>query len=125
MLFIYFQRGEGREKERERNINVWLLLKHLLLGTRPTTQACAQTGNLTSDPLVLRPALSPLSHTSQGSNLNSLISCRVEHLFTFLLAIWVSCTTNFLFISPLSIYLTIYLSFIFLVSLIIHIIFSW
>ena len=28
--------------------------------------ACALTGNHTSDPLVLRPVLSPLNHTSQG-----------------------------------------------------------
>ena len=49
----------------ERNINVWLLLTHLL-GTWPTTQACALTGNPTSDPLICRPALNPLSHTSQG-----------------------------------------------------------
>ena len=34
ILFIYFlERGEGREKERERNINVWLLLTQPLLGT--------------------------------------------------------------------------------------------
>ena len=38
-----------------------------LLGTWPTTQACALTGNPTSDPLVCRPELSPLSHTSQGT----------------------------------------------------------
>ena len=36
------------------------------LGTWPTTQACAMIGNRTSDPLVCRLALSPLSHTSQG-----------------------------------------------------------
>ena len=35
-------------------------------GTWPTTQACAPTGNRTSDPLVCRPGLNPLSHTSQG-----------------------------------------------------------
>ena len=29
-------------------------------------QACALTGNRTCDPLVHRPELSPLSHTSQG-----------------------------------------------------------
>ena len=41
ILFIYFlERGEGREKERERNINVWLPLTYPLLGTWPTTQAC-------------------------------------------------------------------------------------
>ena len=32
------------------------------------TQACALTGNLTSDPLVCRPVLNPPSHTSQGYN---------------------------------------------------------
>ena len=37
-----------------------------LVGTWPTTQACALTGNRTSDPLVCRLALNPLSYTSQG-----------------------------------------------------------
>ena len=36
------------------------------VGTWPTTQACALTGNQTSDLSVHRPALNPLSHTSQG-----------------------------------------------------------
>ena len=49
------------------NINVWLPLARPLLGTWPTTQACALTGNQTCDPMVCRPALNPLSHTSQGS----------------------------------------------------------
>ena len=66
MLFIYFERGEGREKERERNINVWLPLTCPLLGTWPTTQACVLSGNWTGNPLVLRLALNPLSHKSQG-----------------------------------------------------------
>ena len=61
------ERGEGREKERERNISVWLPLMCPPLGTWPTTQACALTGNGTGDPLVRRPVLSPLSHTSQGA----------------------------------------------------------
>ena len=51
---------------RERNINVWLPLEYPLLGTWPTTQAGALNGNGTCDPLVGRPALNPLSHTSQG-----------------------------------------------------------
>ena len=55
-----------RDTERERNISVWLPLVHPQLGTRPTTQACALTGNQTSDPLVHRLSLNPLSHTSQG-----------------------------------------------------------
>ena len=46
---------EGREKERERNINVWLPLTHPLLGTWPATQACALTGNPDSNCLVHRP----------------------------------------------------------------------
>ena len=48
------------------HINVWLPLEHSLLETWPATQACALTGNQTGNPLVHRPALSPLSHTIQG-----------------------------------------------------------
>ena len=65
-IYLFSERGEGREEERERNINVQLPLTRPLLGTWPATQACALTGNRTSDPLVCRPALNPLSHTSQG-----------------------------------------------------------
>ena len=77
--FIYFIfRGEGRKKERETNINVWLPLV-CLLGTWPATQARALTGNQTRDPVVHRPVLSPVSHTSQGGNVflwqNSWFSC--------------------------------------------------
>ena len=59
---------EGREKERERNTNVWLPLACPQLGNWPATQACVLTGNQTTDPLVCRPALNPLSHTSQGNS---------------------------------------------------------
>ena len=62
----FLDRREGREKERERNINVWLLLTCCVLGTWPPTQACALPGNWTNDLLVHRLALNPLSHTSQG-----------------------------------------------------------
>ena len=64
-LFIFIERGR-RDKDRESNINVWLPLTGLLLGTQPTTQACAQTGNWTSNVSVHRLALNPLSHTRQG-----------------------------------------------------------
>ena len=47
ILFIFRERG--REKERERNISVWLPLLCPLLGTWPATQACALTGNRTGD----------------------------------------------------------------------------
>ena len=38
----------------------------LILGTWPATQACALTGNRTSDPLIHRPAHNALSHASQS-----------------------------------------------------------
>ena len=45
--FIYFLfREEEREKQRERNINVWLPLVRPLLGTWPESQACALTLSL-------------------------------------------------------------------------------
>ena len=66
-IYLFLESGEGREKERERNISVWLLLTCFPLGSWPTTQECALTGNRTDDPLVCRPAPNPLSHTSQGS----------------------------------------------------------
>ena len=65
-LFLFLERGEEREKGRERKINVWLLFVCPLLGPWPATQACALTGNQTGDPLVFRQALNPLSHTSRG-----------------------------------------------------------
>ena len=52
-FFIFRERG--REGEREGNVHVWLPLKHPLLGTWPTTQACALTRNRTSNPLVCSP----------------------------------------------------------------------
>ena len=64
-IFLFLEKGEGREKERERN-NVWLPLIRPQLGTWPITQACALTENRTSDPLVHRLVLNPPSHTSQG-----------------------------------------------------------
>ena len=51
----------------EKNIKVWLPLVHPQVGTWPATQACALTGNRTSDPLVHRLALNPLSYTSQAN----------------------------------------------------------
>ena len=38
-IFLFLERGVGREKERERNID------QLPLACQPTTQACALTGN--------------------------------------------------------------------------------
>ena len=66
MFYLFIFRKRGVEGEREGNISVYLPLARPLLGTWPATQACALTGNQTSDPLVHRPALNPLSHTCQG-----------------------------------------------------------
>ena len=68
LRIVFIFRREGKEKERERNINVWLPLAFPLLGTWPTKQACAPTGNWTRNPLLCRPAVNPLNHTSQGIN---------------------------------------------------------
>ena len=51
-IYLFLERGEGRNIEWERNINVWLPLTRPSVGTRPTTQACALTGNQTGEPLV-------------------------------------------------------------------------
>ena len=64
--YSFIFRGKGRGKDRERNIKVWFPLVCPLLRSWPATQACALTGNWTSDSLIHRPALNPLSHTSQG-----------------------------------------------------------
>ena len=60
-IYLFLERREGKEKERERNINVWLPPVCSLLRAWPTNQACALTGNQTSNPLVYRPVLNPLS----------------------------------------------------------------
>ena len=65
ILFILFlERGEGWEKERERegNIQVWLPLTCPLLGTWPATQARAPTGNQ----MLCRTTLNQLSYIGQG-----------------------------------------------------------
>ena len=66
-LFILPQRG--REGEREGEKHQCVLASHVplpLLGTWPATQACALAGKRTRNPSVCRPALSALSHISQG-----------------------------------------------------------
>ena len=64
-LFIFRERGREGERGRETSM-CGCLSRAPSLGTWPATQACALTGNWTSDPLLLRPVLNPLSYTSQG-----------------------------------------------------------
>ena len=63
-LFIFREGKGGRKRGRERPMCGCLSLTPLL-GTWPETHSCALTGNRTGDPLVHRPVLNPLSHTSQ------------------------------------------------------------
>ena len=65
-IYLFVERGKGREKERERNINVWLPLAHPPLGTWPTAQACALDWESNRRPFNSQASTQPLSHTSQG-----------------------------------------------------------
>ena len=66
-LFIFRQRGREGEREGEKHQCVVVSCTPPTGNlTRHATQAHALTGNRTSDPLVLRPALNPLSHATQG-----------------------------------------------------------
>ena len=59
----------------------WSLECHPSLGTWSATQACALIGNRTGNPLVRRPALNPLRHTSQGKNALALNLRRINSFF--------------------------------------------
>ena len=89
-IYLFLERGEGREKEREININLWLPLMCPQLGTWPITQACALIGNRTGDTLVHRSALNPLRHTIQGCFLyfvSSSLNVSIFHI-TWLDTFW-------------------------------------
>ena len=79
-FYLFTFRQRGREGEREGNISVWLPLRRPLLGTWPATQTCSLTGDQTGNPLLCRPALNALSHTSQEemasfTSWNIIITC--------------------------------------------------
>ena len=72
ILFIYFlQRQQGREKEKERNIDVWKVHRPAASLMAPISQACVWDQELNA--LVHRPVLNPLCHNSQGSLVDSYI----------------------------------------------------
>ena len=88
-LFI-LKRGEGREREGERTLMCKrrLPLARSQWGTWPATQACALTGNRTSDLQVHRLVLNPLSHTRQGRinlNVKSISTKVLPFLNTFII----------------------------------------
>ena len=69
---------------------MWVPLAHPLLGTWPTTHTCALTRNRTSDPLVCRSALNPLSHTSQGHWLIIVRALTRDQFTTFLMSLYLT-----------------------------------
>ena len=75
-IYLFLERREGREKERERNIPVQLPIARPLLGTWTATQACALSGNQTSDPSVRRP-----TELHQPGNSRTLSSLQTETLY--------------------------------------------
>ena len=66
-IYLFLDRGEGKEKEGEKRQCV--VASHTPpLGIWPATHIRALTGNRTSDPFFAGwHSLNPLSHTSQGS----------------------------------------------------------
>ena len=52
-IYLFLERGGGKEKERERNINVWFPLMCPLLGTWPATQAWSMCPKLGIEPATL------------------------------------------------------------------------
>ena len=106
-IYLVLDRGDGREKERERNISVWLPLSCPLLGTWAATQACALTGNWTRNPLICRLALSPLSLTSQSMDSFFLVVVLIGCFFASL------CYKSLLWFSALSTLLLLTCGFLF------------
>ena len=78
-IHLFLERGEGRKRGTETSM-CGCPLTCPLLGTWPTTQACALAGNQTGDTLVRRPVLSTRSHTSQGLTFLFLAKCHFPEL---------------------------------------------
>ena len=72
---LILERGKGKEKVRERNINMrerntnWLLLYVPQPGTKTTTWACALTGNRTHDILIYGTMFQPIEPCQPGQKL--------------------------------------------------------
>ena len=99
-MYLFLEReGKGGKEGEEHQCVVDLVRP--LLGTWPSTQACALTGNQTGELLVLRAALSPLSYTSQGlSQFKKNISLSYSHFLCPLkLCAWSKCL-NCLSLTP-------------------------
>ena len=65
-MYLFLEKGEGREKERERNISVRQKHGSVAFRTCPVTQARALARNRTRDLFLGRTPPNRLSHTGQG-----------------------------------------------------------
>ena len=61
--YLFLERGEGREKERGRNISVWLPLTCPHTGDLARNPGMCPDRESNSDLLVCRLVINPLSHT--------------------------------------------------------------
>ena len=66
-IYLFLEEMEG---EREGEEHLCMVASHMspVGDLAHNLDLCPSTGNQTSDPLVRRPALNPLSHTSQGTS---------------------------------------------------------
>ena len=87
-IYLFLERGGGREKGGERNFNVCLPLVRPLLGIWPETQACALTGNRTSDPLLHSPCS---IHWAIPARVNSFIINFPITLYTYESSFFIFC----------------------------------
>ena len=76
-------------------MNVWLPLVGPELGTWTATQACTLTGNQTKYPLVHRPTLNPLNHTSQGKEFYFIVWIVTEVYYFQMSVKRLTCKDNF------------------------------
>ena len=79
-IYLFLERGEGREKEK-RHINVWLPLAHPLLGTWPTTQAWALDWVLNQQPFGSQVGTQSTEPHQPGLNLDDIL---IKNIFSAL-----------------------------------------
>ena len=72
-IYLLLEKGEGREKETERNTNAWLLLKRPALGTWLTTQSCALDWESNWQPFGLQTSTQSTEPHQPGQNKVTLI----------------------------------------------------
>ena len=85
-IYLFLDRGWGKEKERKRNISVWLPLQCPQMETWLATQKCAPTRNQTSNPLAGSQSTKPHQPGQQIQSSESIffwLSCLLRLLPRF------------------------------------------